>query len=138
MNKATTNVQFMEFNGGDDVVVGGKNIAAHFELINANDDQFEISLERPFVECSVYNGLTHAIVYVDIVGYDRRNPDQEIVIQREEEIELSIDEIESAEIQFDVAHGGALESEPLPTLTEVETMMCLGEDAKVVVRFELK
>lgn len=138
MNKVTTNVQFMEFNGEDDVVVGGKNIVAHFELINANDDQFEISLERPFVESSVYNGSAHAIVYVDIVGYDRRDPEQEIVIQREEEIELSPDDIESAEIQFDVVHRGALDSEPLPMLTDYETMMCLGEDAKVVVRFELK
>ena len=75
---------------------------------------------------------------MDIIGYDRRDPDQEIVIQREEEIELSVDEIESAEIQFDVMHRGALESEPLPMLTEVETMLCLGEDAKVLVRFELK
>lgn len=65
-------------------------------------------------------------------------PEQEIVIQREEEIEISIDEIESTEIQFDVVHRGALESEPLPMLTDYETMMCLGEDAKVVVRFELK
>lgn len=137
MDKVTTNVQFMEFNG-DDVVVGGKNIVAHFDLINANEDQFEISLDRPFVECSVYNGSTHIIVYVDIVGYDRRDPDQEIIVQREEEIELSPDDIEAAEISFDVVHRGALESEPLPMLIDYETMMCLGEDAKVVVRFELK
>lgn len=137
MNKVTTDVKFMEFNE-DDVVVGGKNIVAHFELINANDDQFEISLECPFVECSVYNGSARAIVYVDIIGYDRRDPDQEIVIQREEEIELSLDDIEAAEISFDVVHRGALESEPLPMLTDYETMMCLGEDAKVVVRFEVR
>lgn len=137
MNKVTTNVQFMEFNG-DDVVTDSKQIIAHFELINANDDQFEISLDCPFVECSVYNGSAHAIVYVDIVGYDRRDPDREIVIQREEEIELSPDDIEAAEISFDVVHRGALESEPLPMLTDYETMLCLGEDAKVVVRFEVR
>ncbi len=78
------------------------------------------------------------IVDVDTIGYDRSNPDQEIVIQREEEIELSIDEIESAEIQFEVARRGALESESLPMLTDMETMLCLGEDAKVLVRFGLK
>lgn len=130
MNKVTTEVRYAELNG--------RHIIAMLELINANDDQFEISLNSPYAEGAVDSKTLHVIVDVDIVGYDRRDPDQEIVIQREEEIELSLDDIEAAEISFDVAHRGALESEPLPMLTDIETMMCLGEDAKVVVRFEVK
>ena len=130
MNKVTTDVKYVE--------IGGNHLVAQFELINANDDQFEISLNSPYAEGSMHNSTANVILSVDIIGYDRRDPNQEIVIQREEEIELSIDEIESAETQFDVVHRGALDSEPLPMLTDMETMMCLGEDAKVVVRFELK
>lgn len=130
MNKVTTEVKYVE--------IDGNHLVAQFELINANEDQFEISLNSPYAEGSVSNGSANVNVFVDIIGYDRRDPDQEIVVQREEEIELSIDDIESAEIQFEVAHRGALESEPLPMLTEVETMLCLGEDAKVLVKFELK
>ena len=130
MNKVTTDVKYVE--------IGGNHLVVQFELINVNDDQFEISLNSPYAEGSVHNSTAHVILSVDIIGYDRRDPDQEIVIQREEEIELSIDEIESTETQFDVVHRGALDSEPLPTLTDMETMICLGEDAKVVVRFELK
>lgn len=130
MNKVTTDVKYVE--------IDGKHLVAQFELINANEDQFEISLNSPYAEGSVFHGSAHVIVSVDIIGYDRRDPDQEIVVQREEEIELHVNEIESAEIQFEVMHRGALESEPLPMLTEMETMLCLGEDAKIVVRFELK
>lgn len=130
MNKVTTEVKHVDLNG--------RHVLAIFDLINANDDQFEISLNSPYAEGAAFNDRLAVIVDVDIVGYDRRDPDQEIVIQREEEIELSLDDIEAAEIQFDVAHRGALESEPLPMLTDMETMMCLGEDAKVVVRFEVK
>ena len=130
MNKVTTEVRHVDLNG--------QRLIAILELINANDDQFEISLNSPYAEGSAFSNTLHAIVNVDIVGYDRRDPEQEIVVQREEEIELSLGDIESTEIQFDVVHRGALESEPLPMLTDYETMMCLGEDAKVVVRFELK
>lgn len=130
MNKVTTDVKYVE--------IDGKHFVAQFELIDANDDQFKIELVDPFAEGSVSNGLAHITVYVDVVGYDRRDRDQEIVVQREEEIELSIDEIESSEIQFEVAHRGALESEPLSMLTDMETMLRLGEDAKVLVRFGLK
>lgn len=130
MNKVTTEVKHVDLNG--------QHVLAIFDLINANDDQFEISLNSPYAEGAAFNDRLAVIVDVDIIGYDRRDPDQEIVIQREEEIELSIDDIEAAEIEFDVAHRGALESEPLPMLTDYETMMCLGEDAKVVVRFEVK
>lgn len=130
MNKVTTDVKYVE--------IGEKHLIAQLELINANDDQFEIALAEPFAEGSVSNGFVHISVYVDILGYDRREPDREIIIQREEEIELSIYDVESAEMQFEVAHRGALESEPLSMMTEMETMMCLGEDAKVLVRFELK
>lgn len=130
MDKVTTDVKHVE--------IDGKHLIAQFEIINANDDQFEISLNSPYFEGAAFSNTLHAIVDVDIVGYDRRDPEQEIVIQREEEIELSLDDIESTEIQFDVVHRGALDSEPLPMLTDYETMMCLGEDAKVVVRFELK
>lgn len=130
MDKVTTDVRYADLNG--------RHIVVMLELINANDDQFEISLNSPYAEGALDSNTLHAIVDVDIVGYDRRDPDQEIVIQREEEIELSIDDLESTEISFDVMHRGALESEPLPMLTDIETMMCLGEDAKVVVRFELK
>lgn len=130
MNKVSTDVKYVEING--------KHLIAHLELIDANDDQFEISLNSPYAEGAMLDAAIAVIVDIDIVGYDRRDANQEIVVQREEGIELSIDEIESAEIQFDVMHRGALESEPLPMLTEVETMLCLGEDAKVLVRFELK
>jgi hypothetical protein len=130
MNKVTTEVRHVDLNG--------QRLIAILELINANDNQFEISLNSLFAEGSVFSNTLHGAVIVDIIGYDRRDPDQEIVIQREEEIELSLDDIEAAEIQFEVAHRGALESDPLPMLTDMETMMCLGEDAKIVVRFEVK
>lgn len=130
MNKVSTDVRYVEING--------KHLIAHLELIDANDDQFEISLNSPYAEGAMLDAAIAVIVDIDIIGYDRRNPDQEIVVQREEEIELSIDDIESADIQFDVVHRGALESDPLPMLTDMETMICLGEDAKVVVKFELK
>lgn len=130
MNKVSTDVKYVEING--------KHLIAHLELIDANDDQFEISLNSPYAEGAMLDAAIAVIVDVDIIGYDRRDPDQEIIVQREEEIELSIDDIESADIQFDVVHRGALESDPLPMLTDMETMICLGEDAKVVVKFELK
>ena len=130
MDKITTDVRYVELNG--------QRLIAILELINANDDQFEISLNSPYAEGAAFNDRLAVIVDVDIIGYDRRDPDQEIVVQREEEIEISIDDIEAAEISFEVAHRGALESEPLPMLTDYETMMCLGEDAKVIVRFEVK
>lgn len=130
MSKVSTDVKYVEING--------KHLIAHLELIDANDDQFEISLNSPYAEGAMLDSAIAVIVDVDIIGYDRRDPDQEIVVQREEEIELSIDDIESADIQFDVVHRGALESDPLPMLTDMETMICLGEDAKVVVKFELK
>lgn len=130
MNKVTTEVKHVDLNG--------RHVLAIFDLINANDDQFEISLNSPYSEGSVFDNLLAISVLVDIVGYDRRNPNLEIVVQREVETMISIDNIESAEIPFEVAHRGALESEPLSMLTEMETMLCLGEDAKVVVRFEVK
>lgn len=130
MDKVTTEVKYVELNG--------RHVLAIFDLINANEDQFEISLNSPYAEGAAFNDRLAVIVDANIIGYDRRDPEQEIVIQREEEIELSLDDIEAAEISFDVAHRGALESEPLPTLTDMETMMCLGEDAKIVVRFEVK
>lgn len=130
MNKVTTEVKYAELNG--------RHVLAIFDLINANEDQFEISLNSPYAEGGVSGNIVYVNAFVDIIGYDRRDPEQEIIIQREEEFELSIDDLESAEIQFDVVHSGALESEPLPTLTDIETMMLLGEDAKVVIRFEVK
>ena len=130
MDKVTTNVNYVE--------IDGKHLIAHLELINANDAQFEISLNSPYAEGAMLDDAIAVIVDVDIIGYDRRDADQEIVVQREEAIELSIDDIEAADIQFDVVHRGALESEPLPMLTDMESMICLGEDAKVVVKFELK
>ena len=130
MDKVTTEVRYADLNG--------RHIVAVFELINVNDDQFEISLDSPYAEGSVFDSILAIGVSVDIVGYDRRDSNQEIIIQREVETMISIDNIESAEISFEVAHRGALESGPLPMLTDIETMMCLGEDAKVVVRFELK
>lgn len=130
MNKVTTEVKYVELNG--------RHVLAIFDLINANDDQFEISLDSPYAEGSVFDSTLAIAVSVDIAGYDRRDSNQEIIIQREVETMISIDNIESAEISFEVAHRGALESEPLPMLTDYETMMCLGEDAKVIVRFEVK
>lgn len=130
MDKVTTDVKHVE--------IDGKHLIAHFELINANDDQFDISLNSPYSEGSVFDNLLAISVLVDVIGYDRRDPNLEIVVQREVETMISIDNLDDTEVSFDVVHRGALESEPLLTLTEVETMMCLGEDAKVVVRFELK
>lgn len=130
MDKVTTEVRYAELNG--------RHIVAVFELINVNDDQFEISLDSPYAEGSVFDSILAIAVSVDIAGYDRRDSNQEIIIQREVETMISIDNIESAEISFEVAHRGALESEPLPMLTDIETMMRLGEDAKVVVRFAYK
>ena len=130
MDKVTTEVKYVELNG--------RHVLAIFDLINANEDQFEISLNSPYAEGGVSGNIVYVNAFVDIIGYDRRDPDREIVIQREEEFELSIDDLESAEISFDVVHRGALESEPLPMLTDMETMLCLGEDAKIVVRFEVK
>lgn len=95
-------------------------------------------MNSPYSEGSVFDNLLAISVLVDVVGYDRRDPNLEIVVQREVETMISIDNLDDTEVSFEVVHRGALESEPLPMLTEVETMMCLGEDAKVVVRFELK
>lgn len=130
MNKVTTDVQHVE--------IGSKHLIAQLELINANDDQFEIMLADPFAEGSVSNGSAYVTVYVDILGYDRRDRNREIIIQREAETMISIGSIESTEMQFEVAHRGALESDPLSMLTDMETMLCLGEDAKILVKFELK
>ena len=130
MNKVTTEVRYAELNG--------RHIVAVFELINVNDDQFEISLDSPYSEGSVFDSILAIAVSVDITGYDRRDSNQEIIIQREVETMISIDNLDDTEVSFEVAHRGALESEPLPMLTDMETMLCLGEDAKVVVRFEVK
>ena len=130
MNKVTTEVKYVELNG--------RHVLAIFDLINANEDQFEISLDSPYSEGSVFDNLLAISVLVDIVGYDRRDSNQEIIIQREVETMISIDNLDDTEVSFEVAHRGALESEPLPMLTDMETMMCLGEDAKIVVRFEVK
>ena len=130
MNKVTTEVRHVDLNG--------QRLIAILDLINANDDQFEISLDSPYAEGSVFDNLLAISVLVDIVGYDRRDPNLEIIIQREVETMISIDNLDDTEVSFEVAHRGALESEPLPMLTDYETMMCLGEDAKVVVRFEVK
>lgn len=130
MDKITTEVKHVDLNG--------QHVLAIFDLINANEDQFEISLNSPFAEGSVFDNLLAISVLVDIVGYDRRNPNLEIVVQREVETMISIDNLDDTEVSFEVAHRGALESGPLPMLTDMETMMCLGEDAKIVVRFEVK
>lgn len=130
MDKVTTDVKHVEING--------RHLIAQFELINANEDQFEISLNSPYSEGSVFDNLLAISVFVDVIGYDRSDSSREIIIQREAETMISIGSIESTEMQFEVTHRGALESEPLPMLTDVETMLRLGEDAKVVVKFELK
>lgn len=130
MDKVTTDVKHVE--------IDGKHLIAQFEIINANDDQFEIELISPYSEGSVLDDILAIMLAVDIVGYDRRDPNLEIVVQREVETMISIDNLDDTEVSFDVVHRGALESEPLPMLTDMESMLCLGEDAKVVVRFELK
>lgn len=84
------------------------------------------------------SNIVHVNVFVDIFGYDRRDSNREIIVQREEEFELLIEDIVSNEIQFDVEHAGALDFEPLSTLTDYETMLLLGKDAKVLVKFEVR
>ena len=130
MNKVTTDVRYVE--------IDRKHLIAQLELINVNDDQFEISLDSPYAEGLVSSNIVHVNVFVDIFGYDRRDSNREIIVQREEEFELLIEDIVSNEIQFDVEHAGALDFEPLSTLTDYETMLLLGKDAKVLVKFEVR
>jgi hypothetical protein len=130
MNKVTTDVRYVE--------IDRKHLIAQLELINVNDDQFEISLDSPYAEGLVSGNIVHVNVFVDIFGYDRRDSNREIIVQREEEFELLIEDIVSNEIQFDVEHAGALDFEPLSTLTDYETMLLLGKDAKVLVKFEVR
>lgn len=130
MNKVTTDVRYVE--------IDRKHLIAQLELINVNDDQFEISLDSPYAEGLVSGNIVHVNVFVDIFGYDQRDSNREIIVQREEEFELLIEDIVSNEIQFDVKHAGALDFEPSSTLTDYETMLLLGKDAKVLVKFEVR
>ena len=47
MNKVTTEVKHVDLNG--------RHVLAIFDLVNANDDQFEISLNSPYAEGAAFN-----------------------------------------------------------------------------------
>lgn len=130
MNKVTTDVKHVE--------IDGKHLVAQFEVINANEDEYEVSLMSPFVEGGFVDGKIGLSVIVDVVGYGLRDRDQEIVVECELEVESDADAIESDEFRFDAARNVSLSTDTLPQLTQRETVLCLGEDLQVILTFAYK
>lgn len=130
MNKVTTDVKHVE--------IDGKHLVAQFEVINANEDEYEVSLMSPFVEGGFVDGKIGLSAIVDVVGYCLRDRDQEIVVECELEVESDADAIESDEFRFDAARNGSLSTDTLPQLTQRETVLCLGEDLQVILTFAYK
>ena len=130
MNKVTTDVKHVE--------IDGKHLVAQFEVINANEDEYEVSLMSPFVEGGFVDGKIGLSAIVDAVGYGLRDRDQEIVVECELEVESDADAIESDEFRFDAARNGSLSTDTLPQLTQRETVLCLGEDLQVILTFAYK
>lgn len=130
MNKVTTDVKHVE--------IDGKHLVAQFEVINANEDEYEVSLMSPFVEGGFIDCKIGLSAIVDIVGYSLRDRDQEIVVECELEVESDADAIESDEFRFDAARNGSLSTDTLPQLTQRETVLCLGEDLQVILTFAYK
>lgn len=130
MNKVTTDLKHVE--------IDGKHLVAQFEVINANEDEYEVSLMSPFVEGGFVDGKIGLSAIVDVVGYCLRDRDQEIVVECELEVESDADAIESDEFRFDAARNGSLSTDTLPQLTQRETVLCLGEDLQVILTFAYK
>lgn len=130
MTKVTTDVKHVE--------IDGKHLVAQFEVINANEDEYEVSLMSPFVEGGFVDGKIGLSAIVDVVGYCLRDRDQEIVVECELEVESDADAIESDEFRFDAARNGSLSTDTLPQLTQRETVLCLGEDLQVILTFAYK
>lgn len=130
MSKVTTDVKYVE--------IDGRHLVAQFEVINANEDEYEVSLMSPFVEGGFIDNKIRLSAMVDVVGYGLRYRDQEIVIECELEVESESDTIESDEFRFDVARNGQLATDTLPQLTQRETVLCLGEDLRVILTFAYK
>lgn len=130
MNKVTTDVKHVE--------IDGKHLVAQFEVINANEDEYEVSLMSPFVEGGFVDEKIGLSAIVDVVGYGLRDRDQEIVVECELEVESDADAIESDEFRFDAARNGSLSTDTLPQLTQRETVLCLGEDLQVILTFAYK
>lgn len=61
MNKVTTDVKHVE--------IDGKHLVAQFEVINANEDEYEVSLMSPFVEGGFIDNKIRLSAMVDVVGY---------------------------------------------------------------------
>lgn len=130
MNKVTTDVKYVE--------IDGKHLVAQFEVINANEDEYEVSLMSPFVEGGFVDGKIGLSVIFDVVGYGLRDRDLEIVVKCELEVESEADTIESDEFRFDAARNGSLATDTLPQLTQRETVLCLGEALQVILTFAYK
>lgn len=130
MSKVTTDVKYVE--------IDGRHLVAQFEVINANEDEYEVSLMSPFVEGGSIDNKIRLSAMVDVVGYGLRDRDQEIVVECELEVESEVDTIESDEFRFDVARNGQLATDTLPQLTQRETVLCLGEDLRVILTFAYK
>lgn len=130
MSKVTTDVKYVE--------IDGRHLVAQFEVINADEDEYEVSLMSPFVEGGFIDNKIRLSAMVDVVGYGLRARDQEIVVECELEVESEADTIESDEFRFDVARNGQLATDTLPQLTQRETVLCLGEDLRVILTFAYK
>lgn len=130
MNKVTTDVKYVE--------IDGKHLVAQFEVINANEDEYEVSLMSPFVEGGFVDGKIGLSVIFDVVGYGLRDRDLEIVVECELEVVSDPVAIEFDEFRFDVAMNGQLSTDTLSQLTQRETVLCLGEDLQVILTFAYK
>ena len=118
--------------------LGDKHLVARFELINPNDDEFQVSLICASAEGVVVDGKIRVSTAFEIFGCSYANRDLEILVDCELEVESDADKIESDEFRFDVARNGSLSTDTLPQLTQRETVLCLGEDLQVILTFAYK
>ena len=115
-----------------------KHLVARFELINPNDDEFQVSLICSSAEGSDVQGKIRVSAAFEIFGYSYKNRDLEILVECELEVESDSATIESDEFRFDVAMNGQLATDTLPQLTQRETVLCLGEALQVILTFAYK
>lgn len=106
-------------------------LIAKLETINANKDEFEIELLNPFAEGAIVDENVLVSVTVDVFGYKLLDRDQEVLIECELDAKTRPEIIESEEFVYEVAKHGSLWSDPLPELTNEETMLSLGDDLKI-------